>query len=71
MAEFVTGCPYRSGLRCFKSAACENCGWNPEVEKKRLECLYSGAIKTYLHIDLSTFVARSKHQRDAYREGKQ
>lgn len=68
MGEFVMGCPYRSGLRCFKSATCDACGWNPEVEKKRIACLYSGAIKTYLHLDLSTFVARSKHHRDICRE---
>lgn len=27
-------CPFNEGVDCFKKD-CSNCGWNPDVEKKR------------------------------------
>ena len=31
-------CIYNHGVTCFpQNRACEKCGWNPEVEKKRKE----------------------------------
>lgn len=71
MAERVIGCPYRSGLRCVKGPSCETCGWNPEVEREREGNLYSGKVKTYLHLNLSSIKAEDKRQSRLFQEGAQ
>ena len=29
-------CPHNEGVMCAHTADCENCGWNPEVEARRI-----------------------------------
>ena len=36
--EAVMDCKYNEGVGC-DIQRCENCGWNPEVEKRRKEAL--------------------------------
>lgn len=41
MASFLTQCKYNDAVLCERQK-CNNCGWNPEVDKRRKEMLGNG-----------------------------
>lgn len=34
-----TLCPHNDGIICDGIAECDGCGWNPEVEKRRIQAI--------------------------------
>ena len=42
--EAVNDCKYNEGVGC-DIQRCENCGWNPAVERMRKEALYAAEIQ--------------------------
>lgn len=48
----LVDCPFRPGIICDGMAECNGCGWNPDVEKRRIHAIREER-KTY------TFVRRS------------
>ena len=35
----LVNCPMRQGIICDRSASCDGCGWNPEVEQRRIRAI--------------------------------
>ena len=35
-------CPFNVWVKCLEKNKCEKCGWNPEVESKRLKEMLHG-----------------------------